>query len=47
MTPALFWRAFETVRMATFEATRYARGHKALYTFEINGEKALDQVGSA
>src|SRR5205085_7250627 len=25
---------------ATFEATRYARGHKALYTFEINGEQA-------
>jgi myo-inositol 2-dehydrogenase/D-chiro-inositol 1-dehydrogenase len=23
-----------------FEATRYARGHKALYTLEINGEKA-------
>jgi predicted dehydrogenase len=26
--------------LATFESTRYARGHKALYTFEINGEKA-------
>jgi len=25
---------------ATFESTRYARGHKALYTFEINGEHA-------
>jgi predicted dehydrogenase len=25
---------------ATFEATRYARGHKALYTLEINGEHA-------
>ena len=23
-----------------FESTRYARGHKALYTLEINGEKA-------
>ena len=23
-----------------FESTRYARGHKALYTFEINGENA-------
>ncbi len=23
-----------------FESTRYARGHKALYTFEINGEHA-------
>ena len=26
--------------MALFEATRYARGHKALFTLEINGEKA-------
>ena len=26
--------------MATFESTRYARGHKALYTLEINGEHA-------
>jgi predicted dehydrogenase len=26
--------------LATFESTRYARGHKALYTFEINGENA-------
>lgn len=25
---------------ALFEATRYARGHKALFTLEINGEKA-------
>jgi myo-inositol 2-dehydrogenase/D-chiro-inositol 1-dehydrogenase len=25
---------------AMFEATRYARGHKALFTLEINGEKA-------
>ncbi|QEG21444.1 Gfo/Idh/MocA family protein [Mariniblastus fucicola] len=24
--------------MGLFESTRYARGHKALYTFEINGE---------
>ena len=24
--------------LANFESTRYARGHKALYTFEINGE---------
>ena len=24
--------------LGTFESTRYARGHKALYTFEINGE---------
>ena len=23
-----------------FESTRYARGHKALYTFEINGQHA-------
>ena len=26
--------------MALFEATRYARGHKALFTLEINGERA-------
>jgi len=25
--------------LGTFESTRYARGHKALYTLEINGEK--------
>ncbi|MCM3881894.1 MAG: Gfo/Idh/MocA family oxidoreductase [Vicinamibacterales bacterium] len=31
---------FENGSMATFEATRYARGHKALYTLEINGENA-------
>ena len=29
-----------TARSATFESTRYARGHKALYTLEINGENA-------
>jgi len=31
---------FENGSMATFEATRYARGHKALFTLEINGERA-------
>jgi len=31
---------FENGSLANFESTRYARGHKALYTFEINGEKA-------
>ena len=31
---------FENGSLAMFEATRYARGHKALYTLEINGEKA-------
>src|SRR5579875_2725677 len=31
---------FQNGSLATFEATRYARGHKALYTFEINGEHA-------
>lgn len=29
---------FENGSMGLFESTRYARGHKALYTFEINGE---------
>ena len=32
-----FLARFENGSLATFEATRYARGHKALYTFEING----------
>ena len=31
---------FRNGSLATFEATRYARGHKALYTLEINGERA-------
>jgi predicted dehydrogenase len=31
---------FNNGSLATFESTRYARGHKALYTFEINGEHA-------
>jgi myo-inositol 2-dehydrogenase/D-chiro-inositol 1-dehydrogenase len=31
---------FQNGSMALFEATRYARGHKALFTLEINGEKA-------
>jgi predicted dehydrogenase len=35
-----FLARFQNGALATFESTRYARGHKALYTFEINGEKA-------
>ncbi len=35
-----FLARFENGSLATFESTRYARGHKALYTFEINGEQA-------
>jgi predicted dehydrogenase len=35
-----FMARFANGSMATFESTRYARGHKALYTFEINGEHA-------
>lgn len=35
-----FLARFENGSLGTFEATRYARGHKALYTFEVNGEKA-------
>lgn len=31
---------FENGSLGLFESSRYARGHKALYTFEINGEKA-------
>jgi predicted dehydrogenase len=33
-----FLARFKNGSLATFESTRYARGHKALYTFEINGE---------
>ena len=29
---------FSNGSLGVFESTRYARGHKALYTFEINGE---------
>lgn len=35
-----FLARFNNGSLATFESTRYARGHKALYTFEINGENA-------
>src|SRR5487761_2768705 len=35
-----FLARFQNGSLATFESTRYARGHKALYTFEINGENA-------
>jgi myo-inositol 2-dehydrogenase/D-chiro-inositol 1-dehydrogenase len=37
---SLFLARFSNGSLATFEATRYARGHKALYTLEINGERA-------
>src|SRR5580765_1135454 len=37
---SLFLARFRNGSLATFEATRYARGHKALYTLEINGENA-------
>lgn len=36
----LFHCHFQNGSLGLFEATRYARGHKALYTFEINGEHA-------
>ena len=32
-----FLAKFRNGSLAIFESTRYARGHKALYTFEING----------
>jgi predicted dehydrogenase len=35
-----FLARFHNRSLATFEATRYARGHKALYTLEINGADA-------
>ena len=31
---------FKNGSLGLFESTRYARGHKALYTFEVNGEHA-------
>jgi myo-inositol 2-dehydrogenase/D-chiro-inositol 1-dehydrogenase len=37
---SLFLCRFQNGSLASFEATRYARGHKALYTLEINGERA-------
>jgi predicted dehydrogenase len=33
-----FMCRFENGSLGLFESTRYARGHKALYTFEVNGE---------
>jgi predicted dehydrogenase len=35
-----FFCRFENGSLGNFESTRYARGHKAKYTFEINGEHA-------
>jgi predicted dehydrogenase len=35
-----FMCRFDNGSLGNFESTRYARGHKALYTFEINGEHA-------
>lgn len=37
---SIFMARFANGSLGKFEATRYARGHKALYTFEINGEHA-------
>jgi predicted dehydrogenase len=36
----IFHCHFDNGSLGLFEATRYARGHKAQYTFEINGENA-------
>lgn len=36
----IFHCHFSNGSLGLFESTRYARGHKALYTFEINGEYA-------
>ena len=38
-----FMGHFDNGSLALFESTRYARGHKALYTLEINGENASIQ----
>ncbi len=37
---SMFLCRFQNGSLACFEATRYARGHKALFTVEINGEEA-------
>lgn len=37
---SIFHCHFKNGSLGLFEATRYARGHKALYTLEINGEHA-------
>ena len=37
---SLFLAKFSNGSLGNFEATRFARGHKALNTFEINGEHA-------
>jgi predicted dehydrogenase len=36
---AMVMARFRNGSLGLFESTRYARGHKALYTLEINGEK--------
>ena len=42
-----FFCRFQNGSLGNFESTRYARGHKALYTFEINGEHASIALGPA
>jgi predicted dehydrogenase len=42
-----FLARFGNGSLGLFESTRYARGHKALYTFEVNGEKASLRLGPA
>jgi predicted dehydrogenase len=37
---SVFMARFGNGSLGVFEATRYARGHKALYTLEMNGEHA-------
>jgi predicted dehydrogenase len=37
---SMFLARFANGSLGTFEATRYARGHKAQYTLEMNGEHA-------
>src|SRR5438045_4734726 len=36
----LFFCRFGNGSLGLFESTRYARGHKALYTFDVNAQKA-------
>src|SRR5918998_683317 len=39
-TACSFFCRFKNGSLGLFESTRYARGHKALYTLEVNGEHA-------
>ena len=43
---SLFLARFDNGSLATFEATRYARGHKALYTLRDQWRERVHQSGT-